>query len=45
MAGGSTVVACGNGVRCLEKELTERGIDLQEEFAEIERETRTALID
>ena len=28
MAGGSTVVSCGNGVRCLEKELGGFGIDL-----------------
>ena len=44
MAGGSTVVACGNGVRCLEKELAERGIVLDGEFAEIERDMGIAPI-
>lgn len=38
MAGGTTVVSCGNGVRCLEKELAELGIALDEEFAEAEGE-------
>ncbi len=38
MAGGSTVVACGNGVRCLERQLSERGIDLAEEFSALEAE-------
>ena len=38
MAGGTTVVSCGNGVRCLEKELTDLGITLNEEFAEAEKE-------
>jgi choline dehydrogenase-like flavoprotein len=38
MAGGSTVVCCGNGVRCLEKELSEFGIYLDEEFKEAEEE-------
>jgi choline dehydrogenase-like flavoprotein len=41
MAGGSTIVACGNGVRCLEKELREYGIELGKELAEVERETGT----
>ncbi|KPJ58088.1 MAG: hypothetical protein AMJ42_03950 [Deltaproteobacteria bacterium DG_8] len=38
MAGGSTVVSCANGVRCLEKELANFGIDLEEEFIEAEKE-------
>jgi choline dehydrogenase-like flavoprotein len=38
MAGGSTVVSCGNGVRCLEKELLDLGISLQKEFTEAESE-------
>jgi len=38
MLGGSTVVSCGNGVRALEKELKEMGIDLSEEFEEIDVE-------
>ncbi len=38
MAGGTTAVSCGNGVRSLEKELAELGIDLSDEFAEVEEE-------
>ncbi len=38
MAGGSTVVSLGNGVRCLEKELGDFGIDLSEEFVQAEQE-------
>jgi len=38
MAGGTTVVSCANGIRCLEKELQELGIDLREEFLEAEEE-------
>ncbi|MDZ7844904.1 MAG: FAD-dependent oxidoreductase [Anaerolineales bacterium] len=38
MAGGSTVVSCGNGIRCLESELAEYGILLEQEFEEAERE-------
>ena len=34
MAGGSTVVSCGNGTRCLEAELAELGIELEREFQE-----------
>jgi len=44
MAGGTTVVSCGNGVRCLEDELGALGIDLKEEFAEAEQEMRIAAI-
>jgi len=40
MAGGSTVVSCGNGIRCLEKELADYGIILKQEFEEAEREMR-----
>ena len=36
MAGGSTVVSCGNGTRCLEAELAGFGINLDQEFAEAE---------
>lgn len=42
MGGGSTVVSCGNGVRCLEKELGELGIDLKAELSEVENELRVA---
>ena len=45
MAGGSTVVSCGNGVRCLEKELADLGISLEEEFREAEAEMNIAPID
>ena len=38
MAGGSTVVSCGNGVRCLERELGEFGIDLSDDLAAMEAE-------
>jgi choline dehydrogenase-like flavoprotein len=40
MAGGPTVVCCGNGTRCLEKELSEFGINIEEEFTEIEDEIK-----
>lgn len=36
VAGGSTVVSCGNGVRCLERELAELGIELADEFSAME---------
>lgn len=38
MAGGTSVVTCGNTVRALEKELKGLGIDLGKEFLEAERE-------
>ena len=38
MAGGSTVVSCGNAVRCLERELGEVGISLSDEMSAIEAE-------
>lgn len=38
MTGGTSIVSCGNGVRCLEKELTKLGIDLRKEFIETEKE-------
>lgn len=44
MAGGTTVVSCGNGVRCLEKELADLGIMLEEEFTEAESEMGIAPI-
>jgi choline dehydrogenase-like flavoprotein len=44
MAGGTTVVSCGNGVRCLEDELRALGIDLEEEFSEAEKEMHIAPI-
>ena len=44
MAGGSTVVSCGNGVRCLEKELSELGINLEPELVEAENELQVAPI-
>jgi choline dehydrogenase-like flavoprotein len=43
--GGSTVMACGNGVRCLEKELTELGVPLSAEMAEVERDLQIAPTD
>jgi choline dehydrogenase-like flavoprotein len=44
IAGGSTIISCGNGVRCLEKELHELGLNLDEEFAEVERELNVSPI-
>jgi len=44
MAGGSTVVSCGNGVRCLEKELSALGINLEAELKETESELHVAPI-
>ena len=38
MAGGSTVVSCANGTRCLQEEFNDLGIDLEEEFKKAERE-------
>ncbi len=45
MAGGSTVVSCGNATRCLEEELADFGINLDEEFAEAESEMNVLPID
>ncbi len=45
MAGGTTVVSCGNGVRCLESELRELGIDIAEELAETEEELGVTPLD
>jgi len=42
MAGGSTVVSCGNGVRVLEEDLKKRGIDLTDEFEETEKDLKVA---
>jgi choline dehydrogenase-like flavoprotein len=44
MAGGSTIVSCGNGVRCLERELSELGINLEAELTEAESELHVAPI-
>jgi choline dehydrogenase-like flavoprotein len=44
IAGGSTVASCGNGTRCLQKELSDIGIDLEEELTETEKETNVKLI-
>lgn len=38
MAGGSTMVTLGNGVRALQSKLNEIGIDLEKEFSEAEKE-------
>jgi len=40
MAGGSAVVSCGCGVRCLEEELAGFGINLDAEFTEAEEEMK-----
>ncbi|MBM3246544.1 MAG: GMC family oxidoreductase [Candidatus Omnitrophica bacterium] len=41
MAGGTSVVSCGNAVRSLEDKLKKIGIDLSKEFAAAERELGT----
>lgn len=38
VVGGSTIVSCGNGLRCLEEELAGFGIDLNREFTEATKE-------
>lgn len=38
MAGGTTVVSCGNGVKVLEDELKSHDIDLSREFVETEKD-------
>lgn len=45
MAGGSTVVSCGNGVRSLQAELASLGIPLSDELQEIEDELDVEPID
>jgi len=40
MTGGTTVVSCGTGVRILEEELRQLGVDLTEEFDDTEKELR-----
>ena len=45
MAGGSTAVSCGNGVRSLQAELAERGVDLDQDFSRMEDELHVAPID
>ncbi|ASA77100.1 FAD-dependent oxidoreductase [Thermococcus sp. 5-4] len=42
MAGGSTVVSCANGVRCLQEEFNDAGINLESEFREAEEEMKIA---
>ena len=43
MAGGTTIVSCGNGVRSLEKELSALGIDISEELDEAEKDLKVRL--
>lgn len=43
--GGSTVVSCGNSTPSLEEELADLGIDLEEEIAEMEEETKISPTD
>jgi len=42
MAGGSTMVSCGNGMRCSEDALAAFGINLDREFSEAEKEMEIA---
>jgi len=45
LAGGSTIASCGNGVRCLEKELGQLGLNLAQDFVETEQELQVAPIE
>ena len=45
MAGGSTIVSCGNATRCLEPELADLGVRLDSEYREAEQEMHVAPID
>jgi len=45
MAGGSTVVSCGNATRCLEGELADLGVHLDAELNEAEQEMHVAPIE
>ncbi len=45
MVGGTSVVSCGNGVRCLESELKNYGIDISEELNEAEKDLGVEPID
>jgi choline dehydrogenase-like flavoprotein len=45
MAGGSTVVSAGCGIRSLEEELSGFGISLDQEFEEAEQDTGVSLLD
>ena len=42
MAGGTTIVSCGNGVPCLEKELAALGADVSAELREVSAEMGVA---
>ena len=42
MAGGTTIVSCGNGVPCLQAELAALGADVSAELAEVEAEMGVA---
>lgn len=42
MVGGTSVVASGNAIRCLQKEFFDLGIDLENQFIEAERELDAA---
>lgn len=45
MAGGSTIVSCGNATRCLGQELADHGVSLDSEYREAEQEMNVGLID
>lgn len=45
MAGGSTVASCGNGVRALQSEVADCGIDLEQDFIEMEKDLNIDPID
>ena len=45
MGGGTSVISAGNGIRCLQNELADLGIFLEEEFTEAEAEMRISPLD
>ncbi len=45
LGGGTSVVSAGNGVRCLQNELADLGIFLEDEFTEAEAEMRILPLD
>jgi len=45
LGGGTSVISAGNGIRCLQDELADLGIFLEDEFTEAEAEIRIAPLD
>ena len=45
LGGGTSVVSAGNGIRCLQNELADLGIFLEDEFSEAEADIRISPLD